>query len=183
MPLLDPKEEAIVAAYVRNGGNQTAAWKETHPKSKATDKTLHEAASKFFAQSKVRTRILELHVEVAEKLSDDAALSIEEHMKKLRELRDDARQRGQLSAAIQAEVKRGELRHFYVRQVENKNVDDFSRMTDEELEARIKEADAIIYGHMTDEQFDARIKELWSLREAPREKALGGGSRTIRVKH
>jgi hypothetical protein len=33
-------------------------------------------------------------------------------MEKLRELRDQARERGQLSAAIQAEVKRGELTQF-----------------------------------------------------------------------
>ena len=144
MPLLDPKEEAIVAAYVRNGGNQTAAWKETHPNSKATDKTLYEAASKFFAQSKVRTRILELHVEVAEKLSDDAALSIEEHMKKLRELRDDARQRGQLSAALQAEVKRGELRRFYVKQIETGDAGEFDRMTADELRKFIAEQDVIL---------------------------------------
>jgi hypothetical protein len=135
MPPLDPKAEEIVAACIRHGGNQTAAWKETHPKSKATEKTLHEAASKFFAQSKVRTRLAELHLEVASKLSDDAALTVEQHMTQLRELRDDARQRGQLSAAIQAEVKRGELMHFYVRQIENRNVDEFSRMSDEELRA------------------------------------------------
>jgi hypothetical protein len=33
-------------------------------------------------------------------------------MEKLRELRDEVRQRGQLSAAIRAEVKRGEARRF-----------------------------------------------------------------------
>jgi hypothetical protein len=88
-----------------------------------------------FAQSKVRTRILELHAEVASKLSDDAALTVQEHMVKLRELRDEARQRGQLSAAIQAEVKRGELRRFYVKQVETGDAGEFSRMSDEELRA------------------------------------------------
>jgi hypothetical protein len=135
MPPLDPREEAIVAAYTRNGGNQTAAWKETHPKSKATDKTLHEAASKFFAQSKVRTRILELHAEVANKLSDHAALSIEEHMAKLGEMRDRAICLNQMGAAIKAEQLRGELRRFYVKQVENREVDQFANMTMEELRA------------------------------------------------
>ena len=87
---------------------------------------------------------MELHVEVAEKLSDDAALSIEEHMKKLRELRDDARQRGQLSAAIQAEVKRGELRRFYVKQVETGDAGEFDRMTADELRKFIAEQDVIL---------------------------------------
>jgi hypothetical protein len=49
--------------------------------------------------------------------------------KMLRELRDDAQQRGQLSAAIQAEVKRGELRRFYVKQVETGDAGEFERMS------------------------------------------------------
>jgi hypothetical protein len=58
-------------------------------------------------------------------------------MQKLEELRDDAQQRGQLSAAIQAEVKRGELRRFYVKQVETGEAGDFSRMSTEELRAYV----------------------------------------------
>jgi len=46
---------------------------------------------------------------------------------------------GQLSAAITAEVKRGELMRFYVKQAESAHVDEFSRMTNEELEAFIRE--------------------------------------------
>ena len=45
---------------------------------------------------------------------------------------------GQLSAAITAEVKRGELMRFYVKQVESAPVNEFSRMSDEELEAFIR---------------------------------------------
>jgi len=43
-----------------------------------------------------------------------------------------------LSAAITAEVKRGELMRFYVKQVESAPVNEFSRMSDEELEAFIR---------------------------------------------
>ena len=56
MPPLDPKEEAIVAAYISNGGDQTAAWRVGNPKSKAKRKTMHEETSKFFRQPKVRTK-------------------------------------------------------------------------------------------------------------------------------
>jgi len=31
MPPLDPKEEVIVAAYISNGGDQTAAWRVGNP--------------------------------------------------------------------------------------------------------------------------------------------------------
>jgi len=44
-----------------------------------------------------------------------------------------------MSAAITAEVKRGELMRFYVKQVESAQVDEFSRMSNEELEAFIRE--------------------------------------------
>ena len=45
-----------------------------------------------------------------------------------------------MSAAITAEVKRGELMRFYVKQVESAHVNEFSHMSDEELEAFIRDA-------------------------------------------
>jgi hypothetical protein len=96
---------------------------------------MHQQASVFFRKLKVRSRILELQAEVAAQSVTAAALTLDAHLEKLRELRDDARQRGQLSAAIQAEVKRGELRRFYVKQVETGDAGEFSRMSDEELRA------------------------------------------------
>jgi hypothetical protein len=143
MPPLDPREEAIVAAYIRNGGNQTEAWKETHPNSKAKPESMHQQASVFFRKLKVRSRILELQAEVAAQSVTAAALTLDAHLEKLGELRDDARQRGQLSAAIQAEVKRGELRRFYVKQVETGDAGEFSRMSDEELRAFVYGGDEL----------------------------------------
>jgi len=60
-------------------------------------------------------------------------------MSELKSLRDAAKMAGQLSAAITAEVKRGELMRFYVKQVESAHVNEFSHMSDEELEAFIRE--------------------------------------------
>ena len=60
-------------------------------------------------------------------------------MRELQILRDAARTAGQLSAAITAEVKRGELMRFYVKQVESAHVNKFSHMSDEELEAFIRD--------------------------------------------
>jgi hypothetical protein len=144
MPVLDPKEEAIVAAYIRNGGDQSAAWKEGHPKTKAKASSIHVEASKFLAKPKVRLRIVELQAEVASRSVAATALTIDAHLEKLRELRDEARQRGQLSAAIQAEVKRGELRRFYVKQIEAGDAHEFDRKSEEELRQYIAEQDAIL---------------------------------------
>lgn len=135
MPPLDPKDEQIIAAYIRNGGNQTSAWKSAHPESKAKPASIYAKASAFFKQDKVRLRIVEAQAEVADRLSAETALSLEEHMKKLKELRDKALSLNQLSAAIKAEHLRGELRRFYVKQVETGDAGDFSRMSDEELKA------------------------------------------------
>ena len=65
-------------------------------------------------------------------------------MEKLAELRDEARQRGQLSAAIRAEELRGQLKRFYVKQVESGGVGEFERMTDDELRAYIAGQDEIL---------------------------------------
>ena len=60
-------------------------------------------------------------------------------MQKLAELRDKADQRGQTSAAIRAEELRGQLKRFYVKQVESGDANEFSRMSDEELRKIIAE--------------------------------------------
>ena len=55
----------------------------------------------------------------------------------MEKLRDKADQRGQTSATIQTEVKRGELRRLYVKQVESREAGEFDSMTDAELRAFI----------------------------------------------
>jgi hypothetical protein len=69
--------DQIIAAYVKNGGNQSAAWKTANPDSKAKPESIHQKASKFFSQVKVRSRIVELHAEVAERLAMDTSLTLE----------------------------------------------------------------------------------------------------------
>ena len=67
-----------------------------------------------------------------------ALLSLEEHMEELRVLREMAKTNNQWSVAISAEVKRGELRRFYVKQVESGGIGEFADWSDEELEAFIR---------------------------------------------
>lgn len=121
MPPLDPMSEAVLAAYIENGGNQSDAWRAAHPQSRAKPASIHAKASAFFKQDKVRLRIVDLQVKVADKVIDGAALTLSSHMTKLAELRDQADARGQTSAAIQAEVKRGELMGLYIERRESTN--------------------------------------------------------------
>jgi hypothetical protein len=51
--------------------------------------------------------------------AEENNLTVQVHLEELRRFRDLAREQGQLSAAIHAEVKRGEVVGFYVRRREN----------------------------------------------------------------
>lgn len=117
MPLLDPKGEIIVAAYLANGGNQSESWKAAHPNSRAKPQSIAVEASKFFAKPNVRLRIVELQA----KVEANVLLTLEGHMKELEILRDLAKARNQTSAAVAAEVKRGELMGYYVERRESTN--------------------------------------------------------------
>jgi hypothetical protein len=99
---------------------------------------------KFFRQTKVRTRILELQARVESQSVTAAALTLDAHMEKLRELRDKADQRGQTNAAIRAEELRGQLKRFYVKQVESGEAGKFDRMTDDELREYIAGQEEIL---------------------------------------
>jgi hypothetical protein len=63
----------------------------------------------------------------------DTLLTLEEHMAKLRELRDVAKAGGQLSAAIRAEELRGKLCGLYAEPIDRSNADEFANMTNAEL--------------------------------------------------
>lgn len=124
---LTPKQEAFVLAYIETG-NASEAYRRAYD-SKSTDNAIHVEASKLLKNPKVTLRVQMLQ----KKAEVRAILTLEEHMDELKSLRELAKQNGQVSAAITAEVKRGELRKFYVKQVETGNPGDFEHLTDDEL--------------------------------------------------
>ena len=75
------------------------------------------AASRLSKNVKVRGRVAQIQAKAEAK----ALLTLESHMHELERLRDLATRNGQMSAAIAAEVKRGELMGFYVQRRENTN--------------------------------------------------------------
>ena len=59
-------DECACQQFVLNGGNQSAAYRVAFPASKRwKDKTIHEKASRLFADGKVSARVSELVVQVA----------------------------------------------------------------------------------------------------------------------
>jgi len=140
---LDPQETAFVAAYLETT-NASESYRRCNPKAKKwKPQAVHVEASRMLARPNVRLRLAALQAKVEEK----GLLSLEEHMEELRNLRELAKTNGQLSAAIQAEVKRGELRRFYVKQVESGQAGEFSRMSDEELDAFLNDEELPVVTH------------------------------------
>jgi hypothetical protein len=66
-------------------------------------------------------------------------LTRDAHDAELVKLREMAKEQGKISAAIAAEVKRGELHGFYVKRSEHGGVCEFDSMSIEELEAYLNE--------------------------------------------
>ena len=125
---LTPKQEAFVLAYYETG-NACAAYRRAYDAANMTSGSIETEATRLLKNPQITLRLRGL----SEQREGKALLSLEEHMEKLAELRDNAEQRGQMSAAIAAEVKRGELRRFYVKQIENGPRSPFADMSDEEL--------------------------------------------------
>jgi phage terminase small subunit len=133
-PKLTPKQEAFCLAFLKTG-NASEAYRQAYDAEGMKDTTIHVKASELLADGKVTVRLSQLQ----EREEVKALLSLEDHMEELKNLRDMAKASSQLSAAITAEVKRGELRRFYVKQVETGGTNEFARWSDEELEAFLRD--------------------------------------------
>ena len=77
------------------------------------------AATRLSKKVNVQGRVAEIQAKAEAK----ALLTLESHMRELERLRDLAVESGQMSAAIAAEVKRGELMGYYVQRRENTNAE------------------------------------------------------------
>jgi phage terminase small subunit len=125
---LTPKQEAFVLAYYETG-NACEAYRRAYDAANMSLASIDKEARRLLKDPRITPRLQGL----AERSEAKARLSLEEHMEKLAHLRDKAEEKGQMSAAINAEVKRGELRRFYVKQIESGPRSPFADMSDEEL--------------------------------------------------
>ena len=133
-PKLTLKQEAFVLAYIETR-NASEAYRRAYNAKNTSSEAVHVNACRLLKNPKVALRIAEFH----DRAEVETLLTLEQHMEELKTLREMAKEAGQFSAAISAEVKRGELRRFYVKQVESAHVNEFSHMTDEELDEFLAE--------------------------------------------
>ncbi len=145
MPALKNSQHERFVLELLAGATQTDAYIAAGYKVKNAGAAA-AAASRLLKQPEISARLEELKKSAEKAVLDDTSLTLSEHMAMLRMLRDEARAEGKLQAAIAAEVKRGELRRFYIKQIETGAPGDFSDMSDEELAEETKRTYEAIYG-------------------------------------
>lgn len=105
---LTAKQEAFCLAVV-SGMSHSDAYRAAYD-SKGTNETVHQRGYELSVNSKVVARIAELRAPAIKAVQ----ITLEEHLRDLQELRQAAKEAGQLSAAITAEVARGKASGLYV---------------------------------------------------------------------
>jgi phage terminase small subunit len=118
---MTPKQEAFAVAYVETG-NASEAYRRAYDASRTKPDVVHVKASQLLADGRVAVRVKELQAKAAEK----AGITLESHLADLQRLRDIAQQRGQLAAAIGAEIARGKAAGVHIERtaVEVTHADD-----------------------------------------------------------
>ena len=133
------KQEAFVLAYLETG-NASEAYRRAYDAEDMDAQAIAVEAHKLRKHPKIANRLNGLQ----EKAETKAILSLEDHMTELLNLRELAKQNGQVSAAIKAEELRGKLRRFYVEQHEHGEAGDFSKLSDDEMRSLLaQEAQAL----------------------------------------
>ena len=93
--MLTAKQELFVQNIIQ-GMSQADAYRSAYPKNKMSDKTVHEAASRLMANSKVTARLTELR----EQLANEKIMSAQKRMEWLTSLiqNDEASNNDKLKA-------------------------------------------------------------------------------------
>lgn len=125
---LTGKQEAFCVAYIKLG-KSAEAFRQAYDTSNWSHGAVKVQASKMLRIPGVAARIEELRRPVAEA----AKLTLATHLRSLEELRDEARDDGQLSAAVVAEVSRGKASGLYVDRKEIRH-GPLGELTDEQLD-------------------------------------------------
>ena len=108
MAKLTLKQENFCLAFLETG-NATAAYRSSYNAARMKEATVNKRASELLASGDIAGRLAELRKPAIER----AEMTLGNHLAKLAELRDQAKERGLLSAAIQAEIARGKCAGFY----------------------------------------------------------------------
>ena len=127
MPVLDNPKWEIAAQEVAKGKTQLKAIE-------AAGYAPHDSnASRLIGNDRVKLRIRELQQQAAMSVN----IALQGQIEKLESLLEQAMVLNQISAGVAAVDKQNELMGLKIQRVENKRVDQFANMSDEELEAYV----------------------------------------------
>lgn len=99
---LTQKQEAFCCAYIETG-NASEAYRRSYDAERMKPATINRKALIVLRNPSVAARLQELRRPAVEK----AQFTLESHLDKLAELRDAAEKKGNLPAAVAAEIARG----------------------------------------------------------------------------
>lgn len=110
MIVLTPKQEKF-ALEVASGKTQSDAYRAAfNVRSTTKPETINQAASRLMADSNISARVEELRKPIAQQ----AMITLESHINRLKELAELAIEQGQIAAAIKAEELCGKASGVYV---------------------------------------------------------------------
>lgn len=110
---LTPKQERFCQEYVKTG-NAAAAYRTAYDCTAMKDKTIHNRTGELLKNRGITGRLDELRAPAIQAVE----LTVESHLRKLDELAQEAREKGNLTAAIRAEELRGKVAGYYKDRLE-----------------------------------------------------------------
>lgn len=129
---LQPKHKKFCQLYVQGMSGAEAARRAGFTKHKFGAKAQGSALLR-------RNPLIANHIiDLMKKEHERAAVSMESHLTELSLLRDEARDSGQISSAISAEVSRGRAAGLYIEKKEV-TVSKVETMSDDELKSRLQQ--------------------------------------------
>ena len=131
-----PFDEEKFAQLVAIGKTQSAAYRESFPKSKKwKPETIWSHASRLASDDKVRARIDELR----EEMRQSANITLQSHLEELERLKRVAYLSGEIAAMLKAEELRGKASGFYVTKIEGGRPGEFDNADLETIKRRVAE--------------------------------------------
>lgn len=109
MKRLTQKQENFCLAYIETG-NASEAYRRVYNAEKMKPETVNNKAHVLLKKGEIRARLEELRCPATK----SAQVTLAQHLSKLEELRELAKEEGKYGPAIQAEIARGKAAGLYV---------------------------------------------------------------------
>lgn len=109
MKRLTQKQENFCLAYIETG-NASEAYRKAYNAERMKPETVNNKAHVLLKKGEIRARLEELRCPATK----SAQVTLAQHLSKLEELRELAKEEGKYGPAIQAEIARGKAAGLYV---------------------------------------------------------------------